>query len=150
MSVAITLLETQKLFCQTKITDIRAKMSKAENAYESLRLFKPVVEKSQGNFNTINSKKGTILDDVKAVKNCRTATKYYEGMKSVLNGIGAKIVGIAYVTVLLSIGSKLQSYLNTINGCDADIKSYEREIVKIDAKIKAEKEKEAASGGMMI
>ena len=137
MSDLIQLLENRKSALQIKISDRKNTIKKSEEAYESLRLFKQVVEESQGGFNSINSGKMAILDDVKYLDNCRTASEYNKGMSMVLSGIGTKVVGASYTSLLFLMKSKLQSYLNTISNCEADIRTYQRQIEEIDRQIAA-------------
>ena len=137
-------LERQKSKSQEEIRKCQASIQKNEKAYEALRQFKQVVENSRGSFNTINSNKITLLADIQSIKNCKTAQKYYQGMKKVLSGIGVKIVGLAYGALLFSIAAKLNSYVNMIRQSENTMRSHERAAERTNALIVAERRAEQA------
>ena len=153
MSLSVVpVLQSQQSKYADRIADTRAKIQRYEKAYESLRVFKEVVERSQGEFNAINTAKDGVLSNVEAVKkNSRTAQRYHSGMKEILAGVGSKIIGVVYITLLSSITVKMHSYLNSIDHCEDDIASYEKKIKEIDQQIetvqKAEEVISTVTGG---
>lgn len=121
--------------CEGQIDEYNIRIRRAEKDYEDLLRFKSVVQKSQGDFNSSNSKKILALEKVKNIsKYNNIAKKYYESMKKSLSETGSKVLGIAYVFLLNKISSelttirnKIASYENSINSCNRRINQYRKD-----------------------
>ena len=143
--MSLSVMELQVRSYQQKITNAEAQTKKCERNYESLRAFKGIVERSQEDFNSVNSKKQSILAEVDAVKkNSLTAQRYSAGMSKVLNGIGSKIVAIAYAGFLYIIKNKLNSYVSAVSSYENQIAGYNKIITNLNKQIEAEKSEELA------
>ena len=85
------------------------------------------------------------MAEVDAVKkNSLTAQRYSAGMSKVLNGIGSKIVAIAYAGFLYIIKNKLNSYVNAVSSYENQIAGYNKIITNLNKQIEAEKSEELA------
>lgn len=128
--------------CRQNLSNLEAKLKKCERNYESLRNFKGTLTTSQEEFETINSGGTNAFSEIESIKkDCRTAQKYQEGMTTVLNGIGAKMVGGLYSTMGMTVSLRLQKYLYDINTYDDEIARCRVRIDTLERKI-AEAEKE--------
>lgn len=142
MSV-VSQLQIQKQNMINSILNEQSQITKYEQAYESLRLFKESVMSSQGEFVSVNQQKELLLEQVRAISgNCRTAKKYASGMGNTLSGVGMKAVGVTYEALLFSIGLKLSYYLRKIESGEDRIADWNQQIVRLDGEIEAAKQAE--------
>lgn len=135
-------LEAEIKGYKNQIQELQSEIKKNEQNYESLRIFKGNVEKSYEEFNNVNNAKKSQLTDIEMVKkNSIAAQRYCDGMNNILNGIGARTVVGAYSGLLFLISGKMQSYINNINRCEMEIKSYNGTIASLDIALQDEKNK---------
>lgn len=126
-----------------QIDDLCSEINRYTDLYESLRAFKRTAENSQNAFNSINNSKKKILGDVASVKsNNSVASKYYTGLRVILNGTGTQIVAAAYMGLIRQITIKLTKYRTEINDCQRQIGIYRQKIRDLEYRIEEEKNKE--------
>lgn len=102
-------------------------ITKIDRSYESVTGFKGVVQQSQDCFSEASKGKSFALEQVGAVARNNTAAKrYYDGMKRVLTGTGAKITSKLYGFLLAKIGSEQSSLRNQSNNYSDKIAYYNR------------------------
>ena len=140
----IPTLQAKRRDLLNKISEAQNQITRCERAYESLCEFKTIVVQSQEDFHEINSSKIGCLSGIETIKmNSKVAQRYYAGIHNIITGIGSKIIGGVYVTLIVSISAKLRSYSNAVNEYEDKIDSYESMIKNIDRQIDAARKAEA-------
>lgn len=95
----------------SQISSLNSQIRACDAACESLRQFKAMVSKSHDDFETVNSKKKQVLSGLNYYsKNNMAVAKYEKGMSTSLTGIGASVVGLAFVGLQLMIIAKQNEY----------------------------------------
>lgn len=137
------MLESQKNSYSSNVGTLEAKLKQLKESYESLRVFKGVVERSGSDFNSANREYRKILTELDVVqKNSITVQRYQEGMNGIFNGVGNKIVLIAYAGLLSKISKKMNEYGESIKQCEEEISKNQKIISELDIKIQDEKRKQ--------
>lgn len=120
-----------------QLSDLREKISRYTNLYESLRVFKRTVENSQKNFESINASKKRMLIEVASVRrNNKAASNYFVGINDILNGTGTQIVSVAYRGLLRQIADKLFEYKREIDNCQKQIDICQQNITDLGNQFK--------------
>lgn len=148
----ISYLENQKKSYQQKISTEQSKIRSWQKSLDSLNKFKSTVQRSQKNFSSENGVKKQALAEAMDVRtNCITAQKYCAGMNDLFNGVGSKIILIAFPGFLAMISSKQKAYSDSITASNGRINTYNSKIVDIDRRIRmakiAEQQAKTESGG---
>lgn len=121
--------ELNRLISQyrNEINYCTGQIAKIDRSYDSVSGFKGVVQQSQECFSEASNGKLSVLEQVGAVsRNNTAAKKYYDGMKRVLTGTGAKIASKLYSFLLIKIGSEQSSLRNQSNNYSDTIAYYNR------------------------
>lgn len=106
----ISRLENEISGYRSKIQELESEIRKNEQNYDSLQVFKGKVEASHEEFENVNGAKKNSLNDLEEIKkNSVIAQRYQAGMNHVLNGIGSKMVAVAYLGILFQISAKCES-----------------------------------------
>lgn len=139
----VTELQAERDACVRRINSQKSKIKNCERAYETLRTFKQCVERSKAGFDSVNSEKQKVLSAVSEISDtCRSAKKYAGGMGNTLSGIGARVVGVTYDALILSIGLKMSAYVSAIDEYEREIGFLESRLSQLDYDIKAAKQAE--------
>ena len=133
MGVITDAAESRKDDLQEEIGNLEKRIREYSDAYESLRRFRTAVSTSQGDFNTANTHRRTVLKDLDPVKKDNTVVqKYQSGMGDQLTGIGMKVVDAAFVGLQAMITLKLAEYWNKIAALEIEKGNKELEYKAID------------------
>ena len=112
-----------------------------DRSYESLSSFKAAVQQSQECFSAASTGKSSVLEQVKAVsRNNTAAAKYYDGMKHVLTGTGAKIASKVYSLLLTKIGSEQGSLRTQSDNYSNTISYYNRLLANAQSELAQKKQ----------
>jgi len=123
----------QKEALSEDIERLEHKIREYSEAYDSLIKFRSTVSYSQGDFNTANSHRRTILKDLNPVNKDNTVVKKYQsGMGDQLTGIGMQVVDVAFFGLQGMITLKLTEYWNTINALKLEKSKKELDYYAID------------------
>lgn len=115
--------------CEGQITANRSSINKAERSYESLAAFRSRVSSYQADFATGSTGKSQALDAVFAISSdCDAASRYYRGMKGLVDRNATKIVNILLEGLLRSTRSSMQDNLDEISNLEAKNQSLQRQI----------------------
>lgn len=137
----ISLLDSQRDDCIHKLDALNKSIRKNEEALESLRAFKQVVENSQSDFNSANTAKYGKAEELNEIqKNCLSAEQYFVGTNKTLNGFGGKIIGVAFEGLGLVITLKCASYNAKILALETQANAVNSTINTIDVAKKAAQE----------
>lgn len=119
-------------------------IKKAEDAYESLTLFKKSILTCQANFATGNSGKLQALESVsQIISNCNPASEYYNGMKKLVNTSGGKIINILLEKLIDSAQDSMRGYLNKVSDLEDENSNLNQKIKKLKQKLKIAEMNEA-------
>lgn len=81
-----------------RLKQLQKRLQELEDAYSSICLFSGSVERAFGDFNDVNGeKKNALMALDPLARRCESAREYQDGMGDTLDGIGTKIVGVAFV-----------------------------------------------------
>ncbi len=123
---------------------LRTELTNTEHSYETLVEFNKSTAGYRDSFEQANSSKSVALEELSGfTENCKTASRYYEGMNELLDGNGGKLVTIAYGFLLATSKSKLSYYWqrileleDEIAECNRQIGEYDLQIEEIENKLK--------------
>lgn len=132
----ISRLENEISGYRSKIQELESEIRKNEQNYDSLQVFKGKVEASHEEFENVNGAKKNSLNDLEEIKkNSVIVQRYQAGMSHVLNGIGSKMVAVAYLGILFQISAKMREYINNIQHCEEEIRKYRNSITNLNIEI---------------
>ena len=146
----ITYYQRQISMSYGQIGDLQGELRRYRNLYDTLRGFQNIVQNSQNNFNSVHNSQKGILKEIDLIKaHNKAASAYYHGMSNILNGIGSKIVILAYSGLLRQVGKLLIQYSNKITECNNEIRSCQRRISNFENEIQEARklEREAQNNG---
>lgn len=116
------------------ISSIKKQIKSCDDAYESLGRFAKEVTSSKGDFNTVNSKRGAVLDNLSgAAKNNTVVKKYKSGMGSSLSGVGMSVVGLAFDGLKTMVSLKRTEYKSKKGVLKTELHALELERAKVKA-----------------
>lgn len=139
-----TQIKRQIANCESQIKKNSEAIKKAENDYESLTGFKQNIITCQSNFATGNSGKIQALELVSQIKNdCNSASRYYKGMKKLVNSVGGKIVNVLLERLMDSAKDSMRGYLNKVSELEDDNEKLTRKIGQLKKQLKIAEMNEA-------
>lgn len=128
MGIISGLADNRKEDLSNDIENLSRQIREYREAYESLKRFRTAVSNSQGDFNTANTHRRTLLKDLDPVRADNTVVqKYQRSMGDQLTGIGMQVVDVAFIGLQGMITLKLTEYWNMIQLLEADKKAKEIE-----------------------
>lgn len=132
MSENIQELKSQKSAATARMSWLERKLAEYEKAYDSLSRFKRMVQSSEERIQATNVGNIRSMQSLESVQlaSC-TAERYIDGTDSLLNGVGAKIVGVAINALQITINVKLAFYRAQIHSCETQISIQKKTISAI-------------------
>ena len=111
-------------------------IQKMETAYDSLVRFNQTAASARDSFEGVNSQKKRILQEIDYTRtNCIASEEYLDGMDSLTNGLGKRVVSSAYSRLLSQSKAKLSKYLTDIASLEKDNERIDREIQRLNQQI---------------
>lgn len=125
--------------------ELQDELKDLENARESLELFQRSLGNIRSDFHAASSGQSSSLQSLQSISDrCQSAQVYTEGMDDTLNGVGSKIVGVAFAGLSTMVAARLVWYEGQISWCKAKIKLVNQEINSLQAALAAALAAEAA------
>lgn len=117
------------------------------DAQDSLEQFQISLGRVQSNFGSSNSHMAAKLADLGTMSDrCVSAERYVEGMNNTLDGVGGRVVGVAFTGLGVMVRVRLLWYEGQIDLCDLKIREVEARIrqlrIALAAALAAEAEAE--------
>lgn len=135
-------MENNRFLYQEQLQNAQNQYKEFKQSYDALCRFNRIVEKSQNDFFSVNSRKKSFLADIDRVKkNSLIAQTYSKGISLVLAGVGTKLIGIVYKWLLRAISLKKKNYFSKMSDCEKTINSCRYSIDSISKNILEEKKR---------
>lgn len=140
---SVSELTAKRRNAQNQLNAQQTLLDRYEQAYESLRRFSGTVSNSHSNFDSANSQKIALVNNLAEWESkCRCAKEYKAGSNQMLDRVGSKIVGGAYGGLEGLIGIRLEWYRIQIAGCETMIGNLKGAIGNLNGQIAAARAEE--------
>lgn len=131
---------------QQELNDLRKELQDLEDAQDSLEMFQRSLGNVRSDFHSASSSQSNSLESLQSISaRCLSAQQYADGMHGTLNGVGSKIVGVAFVGLGAMVSARLIWYNGQITLCKTNIRLAEQAIRTLQAALAAALAAEAAA-----
>lgn len=139
-SVSISILENKKGEYERKLATARRNLQNNEAEYSSLVEFKEKVQRSQEVFHVISTREAELLADIRPYYDYNKCVKIFtDTITRFLDGIGTRIVKLAYGALLRMAGARVTSIYSKIEDLNDAILRYHDAIEDINDEIAYQK-----------
>lgn len=143
----ISALQAKLRKCRLELTEEKTLLKKKEDAYDSLRRFKSLADRSHEGFDTANNNKKSLLNNLNTVESaCLCAQEYRDASSQLFNRIGDYVVGKAFYGLEAAISVRVVLYRLEINNCIAKIERLRQQIEFLEQQIVAAQALAAVEG----
>lgn len=136
-TISVEILNNKKRNYQNTINNARNEISKYEEEYDVLVKFKSIVQQSHAEFNDANVVQKELLQNLKPYYDFNSCAKIYgEEIGDFIDGVGVKLIGFAYQSLVSMIDLKMKSSYKKISDLNDKILFCKDQIEEIDEEIR--------------